>query len=108
MTLRSMPRAKPSAGLLRPHVHAHPDGVARVVIRAGGVAAAAVFVGHVVFGHAAVAIVRIPAAAVSVGYRIADGHATMAVDAIALAGLVDFASRDAAHHGADRRGSIAA
>src|SRR3990170_4132128 len=49
---------------------------------------------------------RISAAAAAGWHRIAHGHAALAV-AVALVGLVDLLSGEAADHGADRRGRIA-
>src|SRR5690606_34807791 len=91
--------------LLRHHLDAHADAVARVVVHAPGVAAAVVFVGHVV--GAGVAGI----AGITTAHRlgIADAHGRLAFVAAALVLVVDLAPGDAADHRAHRgRGEPAA
>src|SRR5690606_15639927 len=91
-------------GLFRAHVHAHPDGVAGVVVHARGVVAAGVLVGDVVGGHATMGT----GGRMADGHRLAHGHLAAAFVPVAARGLVDLATGHAAYHRADGRGRVAA
>src|SRR5690606_23367508 len=80
--------------LLRPHVHAHADAVAGVVVGARGVLAPGVFIGHVVLADGT--FVGVTAVAVAVRLRIAHRDVAVAGAARAAVGIVDAAPGHAA------------
>src|SRR5690606_32474728 len=92
-----------ASALLGADVHSHANAVAGVVVGAGDVLAAGIFVGHVVGHHRAVvgigAVGILAAVAIAPGFRIADGDVAVAVAAV---GVVDAATGGAADHRTDR------